>query len=97
MALASNNFQRHTQLADFVNANAIAPANILKIDTDSMNGGWVLWYYALGGATQTLHANHFQTARDLTNFVNTKPLVAANILKIDADPASGGWTLFWYS
>lgn len=43
--LKGNWFMRHTEATDFVNKNQIPMNNILKIDADTTNGGWVLWWY----------------------------------------------------
>lgn len=45
----------------------------------------------------TLHTQHFYHARDLTDFVNSNNILRANILKIDADAANGGWNIFWWA
>ena len=97
MALASVRFQTYSDLVLFVNTNGLAKATILKIDTDAISGGWVIWHYGATGATQTLHAKHFMRHSELAAFVNTTPIAAANVLKIDADPGNGGYCLFWYS
>ncbi len=44
----------------------------------------------------TLRAMHFQQHQDLTDFINGNNILRANILKIDADSASGGWVMWWY-
>lgn len=97
MALASLRFATHSEITAFINAKAVAKANILKIDTDAVSGGWIIWHYGLGGATGTLHSKHFQRHSELAAFVNAGSIAAADILKIDADPSNGGYCLFWYT
>ena len=46
MTLYSRQFVYASDLATFVNANSIAAANILKIETDVVAGGWVLFWWA---------------------------------------------------
>lgn len=94
--LASTHFLTHLQVADFVNAQKLTKANVLKLDTDSASGGWVLWYYPGGSLVKTCYARQYQRHLDLTDFINSEGLVLDDVLKIDSDPASGGWSLFWY-
>jgi hypothetical protein len=44
----------------------------------------------------TLNTTHFMQHSALTAFVNKFLIVAANILKIDADTSNGGWCFWWY-
>lgn len=46
MTLHSRHFHSPQDLCVFVNANHITGPNILKIDADAGNGGWVIWWYA---------------------------------------------------
>lgn len=43
--LYAKHFSSAQELADFVNEEEIAGTDILKIDADSANGGWVFWWY----------------------------------------------------
>ena len=43
--LYSKHFSDFNELATFVNDNAIEAADILKIDADTSNAGWVFWWY----------------------------------------------------
>jgi len=45
----------------------------------------------------TLNCKNFQTGTLLCKFVNDNAIAQNNILKIDADAASGGWILFWWT
>jgi len=97
MALVSQRFPTYSEVVALVNTMGLPKANILKIDTDAISGGWVIWHYGGSGASQTLHARHFMRHSELAAFVNSSPISAANILKIDADPGNGGYCLFWYT
>lgn len=44
----------------------------------------------------TLKARHFPSHLELTAFINAGPIARADILKIDADTASGGWVIWWW-
>lgn len=46
MTLRSQHFIRHSDLTNFVNANGILRANILKIEIDSMSGGFAMFWWA---------------------------------------------------
>lgn len=46
MTLKSRHFVGHTQLAKFVNDNAIATANIQQIIFDAASGQYVLFYWS---------------------------------------------------
>jgi hypothetical protein len=45
----------------------------------------------------SLKSKRFQSASDLINFVNTTPILKANIQQIVPEAASGGFTLFWWA
>jgi hypothetical protein len=45
MTLNSAHFIDHNTLTAFINTQAIDKTNILKIDADSVNGGWVIWWW----------------------------------------------------
>jgi len=46
MTLHSAYFIRHSDLTAFVNANNIAKANVLKIENDTADGGYTLFWWA---------------------------------------------------
>lgn len=43
--MKSKHFQTHSLLTDYVNSQGIARASIFAIQTDSANGGFVLWWF----------------------------------------------------
>ncbi len=43
--LYASHFMSAQDLADFVNEEGIVGDNILKIDADASNGGWVLFWF----------------------------------------------------
>lgn len=46
MTLYSAYFLRHSDLTKFVNSKSIPQANILKIENDTADGGYTLFWWA---------------------------------------------------
>ncbi len=43
--LFSQHFMDYVSLANFLNVKGLQIGDILKIDADASNGGWVVWWY----------------------------------------------------
>jgi hypothetical protein len=42
--IKSKHFQEYTVLTEYINAHHLQPKAVYKVDADTSNGGWVLWW-----------------------------------------------------